>query len=155
MKEIERKFLVLDHSFLNGLEGQLIQQGYLSKDPERTVRVRVRGEKGFLTIKGKSNATGTTRFEWEKEIPLTEAQELLSLCLPSIIDKRRYNVIQDGTTWEVDVFFGDNEGLIIAEVELESEDQNFSKPDWLGKEVTGDKRYYNSYLSETPFNMWS
>ncbi len=149
MKEIERKFLVkgdykaLSESFVT------IAQGYLSSVPERTVRVRIWGDKGFLTIKGKSNASGMSRFEWEKVIPLEEAKELLTLCEPSIIEKTRYFVPEkSGLKYEVDIFHGVHEGLVMAELELPSEDAIFDKPSWIGEEVTGDVRYYNSYLSK-------
>lgn len=154
MTEIERKFLVANTDFLTGLHGNRIVQGYLCTDAARTVRVRINNGIGTLTIKGKSNATGLSRFEWEKEIPLNEAQSLLAIALPGAIDKTRYNIDVQGLIYEVDVFHSSNDGLIIAELELETEDQKFIKPDWLGEEVTGDKRYYNSYLSEKPFCEW-
>ncbi len=155
MIEIERKFLVKSTAYKVTASTQTrIVQGFLSIDPERTVRVRIKGENGFITVKGKSNIEGTTRFEWEKEIPTTEAEALLKLCLPGVIDKIRYEVPVENVVFEVDEFFGDNEGLTIAEVELESEAQAFSKPDWLGEEVTGDIKYYNSKLSSHPFKNW-
>jgi len=122
--------------------------------PERTVRVRVKGEKGYITIKGKSNDSGMSRYEWENEIPLNEAEALLKLCEPGIIDKTRYEVVFENQTFEVDEFYGENEGLIMAELELESEMTNIIKPDWLGLEVTGDKRYYNAQLSLHPYTKW-
>ena len=131
-----------------------IIQGYLSAHPERTVRVRVMEKKGFLTIKGKSNKTGTTRFEWEKEIPLFEAQSLLSLCEEPIIDKIRYQVPVANHVFEVDVFAANNAGLVLAEVELAHELENYTSPDWLGKEVTGELKYYNSKLSQKPYKEW-
>lgn len=133
-----------------------ITQGYLSRVPERVVRVRIKGDKGFITIKGTTNDTGLSRFEWEKEIPLADAQSLLKLAEPGVIDKTRHLIKNtDGRhIWEVDEFHGDNEDLVMAEIELESENDLFDKPSWLGKEVTGDKRYYNAYLSENPYKTW-
>ena len=153
-QEIERKFLVQEgykknaHTYTRGT------QGYLSSVPERIVRVRIYGEKGFLTIKGVSNLSGTSRYEWEKEIPVAEAYELLALCEPGIIDKTRYLVQVGKFTFEVDEFHGENEGLVVAEVELSSEEELFDKPAWLDAEVTGDRRYYNSKLAKLPFKMW-
>ena len=155
MMEIERKFLVTSSIFKKEAFRKLnIKQGYLNSDPVRSVRIRIQDESGFITIKGKSNESGLSRFEWEKEIPLEEANSLLDLCETSLIEKTRYLVKFDGHLFEVDQFFGENEGLSLAEIELKSEDENFSKPDWLGREVTGDRRYYNSYLSKTPFTKW-
>ena len=155
MEEIERKFLVESTDFIKeSTVNNRIVQGYLNSNPERTVRVRIKGNKGFLTIKGKGNENGTTRFEWEKEISLSEAEALLQLCESGIIDKIRYEIPLGKHTFEVDVFSGENQGLIIAEVELSSENEVFEHPNWLGKEVTGDKKYYNSYLSENPFCSW-
>ncbi len=155
MIEIERKFLVVSEVFKNNvLRKNFIAQGYLNAAPERTVRVRIKGEKGFLTIKGKSNETGISRFEWEKEIPIAEARELLLLCEKNSIEKTRYEIQVASHIFEVDVFHGENEGLIIAEIELESESAHFEKPLWLGQEVTQDPRYYNSYLSKHPFKSW-
>jgi CYTH domain-containing protein len=131
-----------------------IVQGYLNSNPERTVRVRIKGGKGFLTIKGIGNESGMTRFEWEKEIKVSEAEALLLLCEKGAIDKIRYNVIFENHLFEVDVFQGENEGLIVAEIELQSENETFSKPNWLGNEVTSDERYYNSFLSNRPFKYW-
>jgi CYTH domain-containing protein len=131
-----------------------IVQGYLNSNPERTVRVRIKGGKGFLTIKGIGNESGMTRFEWEKEITVSEAEALLLLCEKGTIDKIRYNVIFENHLFEVDVFQGENEGLIVAEIELQSENETFSKPNWLGNEVTSDERYYNSFLSNRPFKYW-
>lgn len=153
MIEIERKFLVNNNSFLSDFSrSNRIVQGYLSSHPERTVRVRIKGENGYLTIKGKSE--GFSRFEWEKEIDIEEAEKLLQLCEPGVIDKIRYDIIIGTHVYEIDVFLGENEGLILAEIELEKEDESFEKPDWLGKEVTEDIRYYNSYLSKNPFKNW-
>ena len=155
MIEIERKFLVTSEAFKKEAFAQnRIAQGYLSSVPERTVRVRIKGDKGFLTIKGASNETGLSRFEWEKEIPVDEATALLKLCEKGIIDKTRFEVKIGNHIFEVDEFYGENEGLIIAEVELKSETETFEKPVWLGKEVTNDIRYYNSYLSKNPFTNW-
>ena len=146
--EIERKFLVKGDFKAYADSSVDIAQGYLSSVPERTVRVRTWDDKGFLTIKGKSNASGMSRFEWEKEIPLDEAKQLLDLCEPTIITKTRYFVPEkSGLTYEVDIFHGAHHGLVMAELELPSENADFDKPEWLGEEVTGDARYYNSYLS--------
>ncbi len=156
MQEIERKFLVTSEAFKNEAHKRSrIVQGFLNTNPERTVRVRIQGNDGFLTIKGKSNKSGLSRFEWEKQISLAEAEELLHLCEPGIIDKTRYEISSGNQTFEVDEFTADNEGLIVAEIELTSENESFSKPDWLGKEVTGDVKYYNSQLSKNPFKNWS
>ena len=155
MEEIERKFLVTNTDFISeSNSNNRIVQGYLNSDPSRTVRVRIKGEQGFLTIKGKGNASRTTRFEWEKEIDVAEAESLLLLCEKGIIDKIRYEILVGKHTFEVDVFSGENQGLIMAEVELSNENDFFEKPKWLGNEVTGDKRYYNSYLSKNPFISW-
>ena len=155
MIEIERKFLVKSTAFIKeAVKHNRIVQGYLSSAPERTVRVRIKGENGYLTIKGQSNATGMSRMEWEKEIPLEEAEQLLALCEEVIIDKTRYEVIVGVHVFEVDVFTGENEGLVMAEIELSSETEPFEIPDWLGEEVTTDIRYYNSYLSKHPFRSW-
>ena len=155
MIEIERKFLVTSDAFKKEAFAQnRIAQGYLSSVPEPTVRVRIKGDKGFLTIKGASNETRLSRFEWEKEIPVDEATALLKLCEKGIIDKTRFEVKIGNHIFEVDEFYGENEGLIIAEVELKSETETFEKPIWLGKEVTNDIRYYNSYLSKNPFRNW-
>ena len=155
MIEIERKFLVISDAFKKEAFTQnRIAQGYLSSLPERTVRVRIKGEKGFLTIKGISNESGLSRFEWEKEIPVEEAKKLLLLCEKGVIDKTRFEVKSGNHVYEVDEFYGENEGLIIAEIELSSENETFEKPSWLGEEVTNDKRYYNSYLSNHPYKNW-
>ena len=155
MTETERKFLVLSQDYKNEAVAQnRIMQGYLNSHPERTVRVRIKGSKGFLTIKGKGNASGTTRMEWEKEIPLTDAEQLMALCERGTIDKIRYEIPVGSHTYEVDEFFGENEGLVIAEIELAHEDEAFEKPQWLGSEVTGDERYYNAYLSNNPYTAW-
>lgn len=153
-QEIERKFLV-NGEFKNlAIKQTRITQGYLSSVPERTVRVRIKGDKGFITIKGIGNASGASRYEWEKEIPVNEVEELLKICEPGVIDKTRYLVKNGDHVFEVDEFYGDNEGLIVAELELKSEDESFSKPEWLGEEVTGDARYFNSMLMKNPYTNW-
>lgn len=155
MVEIERKFLVNSNAFKKeAFKSTRIIQGFLNTDKERTVRVRLKGDKGFITVKGKSNNSGLSRFEWEKEISKTDAESLLKLCEKGVIDKIRYEVKVGNHIFEVDEFFGDNKGLIIAEVELNSEDETFIKPDWLGQEVTGQIKYYNSQLSKLPYNTW-
>lgn len=155
MVEIERKFLVSSNEYLKTFTKQnRIVQGYLSSDPKRTVRIRLKGKNGYLTIKGESNESGLSRFEWEKEISYTDAENLLSLCEKGVIDKIRYEVIVGIHVYEVDVFTKDNEGLVIAEIELKDENESFEKPIWLGEEVTNDIRYYNSYLSKNPFKKW-
>ena len=153
-KEIERKFLVKGDFKSEAFKATRITQGYLSSVPERTVRVRVKGDKGFITIKGIGNASGASRYEWEKEIPVEEVKELLLICEPGVIDKTRYLVKAGEYTFEVDEFYGDNEGLVIAEVELASHDEAYEKPDFIGDEVTGDRRYYNSHLRKNPYRMW-
>jgi len=152
--EIERKFLVTGEYKHLVSKKYRIAQGYLSTASERTVRIRIKGDKGYITIKGVRSESGLSRYEWEKEIPLNEAQELLAFCKPTIIDKTRYEVIFEGQTFEIDEFYGKNEGLTVAELELESEDTTFSKPDWLGEEVTQQKCYNNSFLSKYPFTTW-
>lgn len=155
MLEIERKYKAKNTTFLNESKISFkIIQGYLNSDAERTVRVRTKNNKGYLTIKGKSNSTGTTRFEWEKEIDYTEALELLKLCEDFVIEKTRHIFLHNGKTFEVDVFEDKNKGLIIIEVELDNEFEKIDLPEWVGTEVTGDKRYYNSYLSNKPFSNW-
>ena len=155
MQEIERKFLVTSEAFKNEAHKRTrIVQGFLNTNPERTVRVRVQGNDGFITVKGKSNASGLSRFEWEKQISLAEAEDLLHLCEPGIIEKTRYEIFFHDHTFEVDDFLAENEGLIIAEIELQSETETFQKPDWLGEEVTGKLKYYNSHLSKNPFKHW-
>ncbi|MFV0536575.1 MAG: CYTH domain-containing protein [Dysgonomonas sp.] len=152
--EIERKFLIKGDFKQYAYKQEAIVQGYLSSVPERTVRIRIKGEKAYLTIKGISNTSGLSRYEWEKEIPLHDARELINLCEPGIIDKTRYYIKNDNYIFEVDEFYGDNEGLVMAEIELSDEADVFKKPDWLGDEVTGDERYYNSYLSQKPYTKW-
>lgn len=156
MLEIERKFSVKSTNFLaNAKESYKITQGYLNTDKNRTVRVRIKGNKGFITVKGISSANGLSRFEWEKEILVDDANALLMLCEDFVIDKTRYLIPFGSVVFEVDVFEGANEGLVIAEVELETTDQQFDKPEWLGQELTGDERFYNAYLSNVPFTSWS
>ncbi|MCX6172264.1 MAG: CYTH domain-containing protein [Flavobacterium sp.] len=155
MIEIERKFLVLSDGFISAaFSKKRIVQGYLNSNPERTVRVRIKTDKAFLTIKGKGNETGTTRLEWEREIAVSDAEKLLTICESGMIDKIRHEVKVGNHVYEVDVFSGDNEGLIIAEIELQSEEEVFEKPHWLGKEVTNDERFYNAFLSNFPFKDW-
>ncbi len=155
MIEIERKFLVTSNAFkTEAFTQNRISQGYLSSAPGRTVRVRIKGNKGFLTIKAASNESGLSRFEWEKEIPVNEAAELLQLCEEGVIDKTRFEVKMGNHVFEIDEFYGENEDLIMAEIELNSETEVFEKPNWLGKEVTNDIRYYNSYLSKNPYKKW-
>ncbi|MFC2766844.1 MAG: CYTH domain-containing protein [Prevotella sp.] len=153
-QEIERKFLVKGDFKSEAFKATRITQGYLCSVPERTVRVRVKGDKGFITIKGIGNESGASRFEWEKEIPVAEVQDLLKLCEPGIIDKTRYLVKAGEFTFEVDEFYGENEGLTVAEVEVPDENALFERPEWLGEEVTGDKRYYNSMLMKNPYKNW-
>jgi len=152
-REIERKFLLAGEGWRGLAEGVEYRQGYLCADKERTVRVRIAGEKGFLTIKGAT--VGAARSEYEYTIPLTEAREMLdTLCPQPQIEKKRYTIPYRGGVWEVDEFSGRNAGLIVAEIELESEDQTFERPDWVGEEVTGDARYYNAALCVEPFSTW-
>ncbi len=150
--EIERKFLLRDTGFLQGLPGERICQGYLSDAVDATVRVRLVGNQGFLTIKGRSH--GISRSEFEYPIPATDAEQLLAMCGASRIDKTRYRIPHGGHLWEVDVFSGANEGLVVAEIELASEEEVFARPDWLGEEVSHDSRYFNSQLSRQPFSGW-
>jgi len=151
--EIERKFLVANSDWKLNIRKEIrIQQGYLSAHPERTVRVRIASEKGIITIKGKT--INTTRAEYEYEIPLSEAIELMRLCEKPILEKTRYEVLENGNCWEIDVFSGENKGLIVAEIELESETQEFSLPKWAGKEVSQEIKYYNSSLIKAPFKDW-
>ncbi|MBK8518844.1 MAG: CYTH domain-containing protein [Saprospiraceae bacterium] len=153
--EIEKKFLVRSENFKKEVEKKTrITQGYLSSVPERTVRVRIKGDKGYITIKGIGNASGATRYEWEKEIPVSEVDDLLNICEAGVIDKTRYEVKSGKHTFEVDEFYGENKGLIVAEVELSDENEVFTKPEWLGAEVTGDTKYYNSMLMKHPFTKW-
>lgn len=153
-QEIERKFLVQGEFKSSAYASERIVQGYLSSIPERTVRVRALGDKGFLTIKGIADKEGVSRYEWEKEIPVSEALELMKLCEPGIIDKVRYFIKCGTHIFEVDEFQGENAGLIMAEVELRFAAEDFERPGWLGEEVTGDKRYYNAMLSKHPYAKW-
>ncbi len=155
MIEIERKFLVTSETFKNAAhKSTRIVQGFLNTDPERTVRIRIKGDEAFVTVKGIGNTSGTSRFEWEKPIEVQEAEQLLLLCEPGIIEKIRFEIISGDHIIEVDEFFGDNAGLIIAEIELRDENEFFLKPKWLDTEVTGDSKYYNSQLSKNPFSLW-
>ena len=155
MIEIERKFLVTSDLYKTEAYRQSrIVQGFLNTDKERTVRVRIRGDKGFLTIKGESSSNGLSRFEWEREIPIIEAENLLKLCEKGVIEKIRYELKVGNHIFEVDEFYGDNTGLVIAEIELASETEIYEKPNWLGVEVTGDIRYYNAQLSKQPYKTW-
>ena len=154
-KEIERKFLVKGDYKNHVSKETKIVQGFLSTVPERTVRVRIKGDQGFLTVKGIGNKSGASRYEWEKEISLDDAKNLMAICEPGVIDKTRFIVKADGDlVFEVDEFYGENEGLTVAEIELPSEDTEFSKPGWLGEEVTGQVKYYNSMLMKNPYKNW-
>ena len=153
--EIERKFLVQNTAFITeSTPKKNLKQGYLNADKKRTVRVRITDEIAFITVKGESNSTGISRFEWEKEIKKREAEELLLLCEPCLIEKTRHLIDVGHHTFEIDEFHGNNEGLIIAEVELSSEAEDFIRPNWLGLEVTGDPKYYNSSISKNPYKNW-
>lgn len=155
MLEIERKFLVVSTKFKeDAFKSSEIKQGYLNSHPARTTRIRIQDKMAFITIKGKSSKNGLSRFEWEKEIPTAEALELLKLCEPGVIEKIRYFVKSENFIFEIDEFSGDNKGLVVAEIELMSENDIFHTPDWLGEEVTGDLKYYNSKLSKNPFTNW-
>lgn len=155
LQEIERKFLVNNLTFKDeSFKKIYIKQGFLNSDKNRTVRIRITDNKGFITVKGISNLNGTTRFEWEKEIDIKEASQLFLLCEDGIIEKNRFYVKNLNHIFEVDEFLGDNLGLIIAEIELKNEDDFFEKPNWLGKEVTGDVKYYNSVLNKNPYKNW-
>lgn len=149
--EIERKFLVSGEAW-RATPGTRLRQGYLNRDKDRTVRVRIAGSEGFLTVKGRT--TGTTRPEFEYPIPLADAEQLLALCDGPLVDKIRRVIVEQGSRWEVDEFLGENAGLVVAEIELLSEDQAFSKPDWLGPEVSDDARYFNSSLASHPYSKW-
>lgn len=155
-KETERKFLVCGEFKPLAFKKMRITQGYLCSDPERTVRIRMKDDRGYLTVKGKGDETLISRFEWEKEISPDDARSLLELCLPGVIDKTRYLIKNaDGIhTWEVDEFYGDNAGLVVAEIELQAEDDTFDIPSWIGEEVSSDRRYFNSALSMNPFTKW-
>jgi len=152
--EIERKFLVCGEFRDQAYSSSRIRQGYISSGNGRTVRVRIRDDKGYLTIKGPSNRAGLARYEFETEISLSDAQDLMALCEPGIIDKTRYLVRSGNHVFEVDEFYGDNEGLVMAEVELSDENEAFVKPDFIGEEVTGDRRYYNAHLRRNPYKLW-
>lgn len=153
--EIERKFLVKDDSYkAMAYSSSRIAQGYICSGRGRTVRVRIRDDKGYLTIKGPADIKGLGRYEWEKEIPLKEANELMRLCEPGMIDKMRYLVRSGKHVFEVDEFYGENEGLVVAEVELASEDEPYKKLPFIGEEVTGNVKYYNSFLMKNPYTSW-
>ena len=152
-QEIERKFLVTGDYRSSATSSSRIAQGYICCDG-RTVRVRIRGDRGYLTIKGPSPDGGLSRYEWETEIALDDARDLMKLCRGGVIDKTRYLVPFGGHTFEVDEFYGDNEGLVVAEVELSSPDEPFERPAFLGREVTGDRRYYNAQLMQRPYCTW-
>ena len=155
MIEIERKYLISSLDFKKvAFTQNHIAQGYLNSNPERTVRIRIKGKKGYLTIKGIGSESGASRLEWEQEIPLEEAVQLLEICENGVIEKTRYEVKSGKHIIEIDEFHGENKGLYIAEIELENENESIEKPMWLGKEVTGEKRYYNSYISLNPFKNW-
>ncbi|MDT0294468.1 CYTH domain-containing protein [Mesonia ostreae] len=155
MQEIERKFLLKNDSFKKeAYNSYSIKQAYLNSHKERTTRIRIRGEEAFITVKGKSSKSGLSRFEWEKNISIAEAEELLQLCEPGRIEKTRFLVKVDHHIFEVDEFYKENEGLIIAEVELSSENEKVKLPNWIAEEVTGDKKYYNSYLIQNPYKNW-
>lgn len=155
MIEIERKFRVTSNAFkTKAIKVIPIIQGYLNSDPERSVRIRLYGESAVLTVKGKSSETGLSRLEWEKEITTAEAKSLLPLCETPPLEKLRYKVPFGDHMYEVDVFSGVNSGLVLAEIELSSEDEQFAKPEWLGQEVSGDPKYYNTQLSMLPFSQW-
>ncbi len=152
-REIERKYLVKNLSYKKLARGVLFRQGYLSTNSEATVRVRIIGDRAYLTIKGANKGLG--RLEYEYELPLEDANEIMdNLCLKPIIEKYRYRVEHEGHVWEVDEFLGENEGLVVAEIELEDEEEEFTKPDFIGEEVTGDHRYSNSNLVARPFKYW-
>ena len=156
MIEIERKFLVKSLDFKKQASKQTpIIQGFLNTHKARTVRIRIKGNKAYITVKGQSSNDGLARFEWEKEIKKTEAQALLKICEPGVINKTRYEVKLNNHIFEIDEFYGDNNGLIIAEIELQSKTEVFEKPNWLGDEVTGDVKYYNSQLSKHPYQKWT
>ena len=155
VQEIERKFLVKGDFKTYAIEEKIIIQGYLSTIAKSTVRVRIYGDKGYITIKGKTNKTGLSRYEWEKEIPMADVIDLLKLCEDNKIEKTRFIVpANDDLVFEIDEFYGENKGLIIAEIELPNEDTIFTKPIWLGKEVTGISKYYNAMLVKNPFKKW-
>jgi len=152
--EIERKFLVAGEFRDIAFKKSRVRQGYLASGKAGTVRIRTKGKNGYITIKGKTNAAGISRYEWEKKISLKDAEELLLLCTEGYIDKFRYEIKVGKHIFEVDEFLGENQGLIIAEVELDNEEEHFIRPSWLGEEVTGDRKYYNSQLVKMPFSKW-
>ncbi len=155
-EEIERKFLVTSDVFKSeAFNSYAIKQGFLNSHEDRTVRIRLKRDSGYITVKGKSSEDGLSRFEWEKDISRSDAASLLELCEHPIIDKTRYEVKVGPHIFEIDEFYGENEGLTIAEIELQSKDEIFIKPEWLGKEVTGDIRYYNSQLTKQPYKNWN
>jgi adenylate cyclase len=151
--EIERKFLVLGSPWKSLPQGALMRQGYLLADPQRVVRIRTEGDQAWLTVKGAMQ--GIARGEWEYPIPVGDATDLLNLCEKPLVEKYRYRISYQTMVWELDVFIGDNAGLVVAEIELDSETQSFSKPDWVGAEVTHDARYFNSNLIRHPFSSWT
>lgn len=154
-QEIERKFLVKGNFKKFVSKETKIVQGFLSTVPERTVRIRIKGDQGFLTVKGIGNKSGASRYEFEKEISLVDAKDLMEICEPGVIDKTRFLVpVSDDLVFEVDEFYGENEGLTVAEIELPTEETTFEKPEWLGEEVTGDVRFYNSMLMKNPYKNW-
>lgn len=153
--EVERKFLVRSDAYRAEATQKIrIVQGFLNTHPERTVRVRIKGDKGYLTVKGQGNDSGTTRFEWETEISFSDASDLIDLCEAIILDKYRYEVTVGNHLFEVDEFLGENAGLVVAEIELKHEDEPFERPHWLGEEVTGKVKYYNAQLSQLPYSSW-
>ena len=153
--EIEKKFLIKSMNFKQDSYKKIrITQRYLSSLPERSIRIRIGGDKAFITIKGKSNKTGMSRSEWEKDISIEDAHDLFKICEPGVIDKTRYLVKSGKHIIEIDEYYGENKGLIVAEIELLSEEESFEKPDWLGDEITGDMKYYNSYLMKHPYSKW-
>jgi len=155
MIEIERKYLVNSRDYRSlAFSKSHIVQGFLSTHPDRIVRIRIMNDNAFLTVKGRSNTAGTTRFEWEKKIPVHEAKLLLELCEKEILEKTRFYIKMGGHIIEVDEFLGSNKGLVIAEIEIENEDENIQVPSWVGLEITGDIKYYNSQLSKCPFKEW-
>ena len=154
--EIERKFLVLDNSYKHeAFASSHIRQGYICSERGRTVRIRIRDDRAYITIKGPSPNGGLSRYEFEQEIPMADAEQLMLLCEPGIIDKTRWLVKSGKHTFEVDEFHGDNDGLVMAEVELSAENETFEKPHFIGQEVTGDRRYYNSQLRKSPYSLWA
>ncbi len=155
MIEIERKFLVKNKTYKSeSIKKQLITQGYLSSDPKRSVRIRICEQNAYITIKGQTSESGTSRYEWEKEINIEDAKQLMLLCREGVVTKIRHLIPFKNHTFEVDEFLKDNSGLVIAEIELSNENEDFERPIWLGKEVTGIKKYYNSQLSQNAYVNW-